>query len=351
MSAFTGKDAAAKRPARAQTRTTPTPAIEARDFEAPIPEDIRTRLGLSTDETVSARIVGPDNAPVVVVLGGISAGRFVAEEPNAPEGQRRGWWSRLARVGGGVDISKVRVLGLDFTPCNVPTPIPITPADQAALVASALDTLGVQKVRAFVGASYGGMVGLAFARCFPKRLEQLVVASAAHRPHPMATAWRGVQRRILAFAAECGRGAEGVALARELAMTTYRTPEEFAERFGGGLTGEESDSDICGYLKSRGEAYVDVMSAARFTSLSGAIDRHCEDPSKITTPTLLIGADSDRLVPLEDMRELADKLAGPTRFVTLTSIYGHDSFLKETDALAPHVRAAIEAPLESDSSA
>ena len=41
-----------------------------------------------------------------------------------------------------------------------------------------------------------------------------------------------VQRRLLAFAHDCGREAEGVALARELAMITYRTPEEFALRFG-----------------------------------------------------------------------------------------------------------------------
>ena len=61
------------------------------------------------------------------------------------------------------------------------------------------------------------MVGLAFAELYPDWAEQLIVVSAAHRAHPQATAWRGIQRRILQFAVAAGRPEEGVALARELA--------------------------------------------------------------------------------------------------------------------------------------
>ena len=64
-----------------------------------------------------------------------------------------------------------------------------------------------------------------------ERVEQLVVISAADRAHPMATAWRSVQRRIVRFALAAAGPAEGLELARALAMATYRSPEEFAARF------------------------------------------------------------------------------------------------------------------------
>ena len=223
-------------------------------------------------------------------------------------------------------------------------------ADQARLLALAMDAAGVERLHGFVGASYGGMVALAFARLFPERVERLAVICAAHRPHPMATAWRGIQRRILAFAADAGRPEEGVALARQLAMTTYRTPEEFAERFTGAIPDGGDDAEVCGYLKARGDAYAAVASPARYASLSAAIDRHSEEPEAIHTPALLVGAESDRLVPIEDIRELADRLGAPARLVELSSPYGHDSFLKDAHLIAPHLRAWLDEPLEDKGS-
>jgi len=44
-------------------------------------------------------------------------------------------------------------------------------------------------------------------------------------------AWRGIQRRAVRLGIEAGRPKEGMKIARELAMTTYRTAEEFADRF------------------------------------------------------------------------------------------------------------------------
>lgn len=324
--------------------------LNAHDIEAPIPIGWTGELGATlTDECVRARLIGPQSAPVIVVLGGISAGRYVADAPppSGPfdaEQQSTAWWSDMVRPGGGVDLNRYRVLGLDFSPLDTQTPLALTPADQAQLVGLALDAAGVETAHAFMGASYGGMVALAFARLFPERVQRLAILCAAHRPHPMATAWRGVQRRILEFAITCGHPEEGAALARELAMTTYRTPEEFDTRFSPGLNG--ATSEACDYLIARGRALASSMSAARYLSLSAAIDRHLEDPSRITTPALLIGFYSDQLVPVADMRALDERLAGPSRLLTFPSLYGHDGFLKETAALA----APIDAFLNKDPS-
>jgi len=309
--------------------------LKARDIDAPIPADWRGELGATLDDDcVRVRLVGPGDAPVVAVLGGISAGRFVADanpDSSGKSGGASGWWETLVRPGGGVDLKRYRVLGLDFSPRQTQAPLALTPADQAQLLTLALDAAGIETLHAFVGASYGGMVALAFARLFPARVQRLVVLCAAHRPHPIATAWRGVQRRILEFAIECGRPEEGAALARELAMTTYRTPDEFDARFTPGLNG--ATSEACDYLIARGRAHASSMSAARYLSLSAAIDRHHEDPACITAPALLIGYYSDQLVPVADMRALHERLGGPSRLLTFPSLYGHDAFLKETDAL------------------
>ena len=94
-----------------------------------------------------------------------------------------------------------------------------------------LDHLGIEKLAAIVGASYGGMVALAFGERYPQRVERLIVISAADQPHPMATAWRSVQRNIARLGSRQRLPTQALELARALAMSTYRSPEEFAARF------------------------------------------------------------------------------------------------------------------------
>jgi homoserine O-acetyltransferase len=84
------------------------------------------------------------------------------------------------------------------------------------------------------------------------------------------------------------------------------------------------------------------MTPERFLSLSASIDRHRVDPEKISTPTLLIGAETDQLVPATQLESLADRLAGPKELHILSSIYGHDMFLKEAVRIGEIVRPFLE---------
>ena len=303
-----------------------------RDVRAVIPEDFRLESGerLTAPEVVG-RIHGEDAGPLVVVAGGISSGRFAA-----------GWWSWAVRAGGPVDLDRARVLAFDFAPGKDEPGVTITTTDQARLLAVLLDGIGEPAVDAFVGASYGGCVGLAFAAAFPERIGQLVAISAAHRSHPAATAWRGVQRRLLAFARDCGREAEGVALARELAMITYRTPEEFALRFAPTPPRAAGGPyPVCDYLIDRGAAYAEVTSAARWIALSDSLDRHAIAPGAVRCPLTVIGFTSDRLVPIEDSRELAARAPNLIRLVEAPSIFGHDAFLKERELVGRALHDAL----------
>ena len=280
------------------------------DRDVTIPADWKLENGEPLGESVfRIRLYGPEAAPLIAVAGGISSGRFIWT------GDDGGWWASLVGPERAVDFARWRVLAFDFAPLN-DRKLEISPADQARLLALALDDLGEPTLHGYIGASYGGMVGLAFAERFPERIGRLCVVSAAHRPSAMGVAWRGVQRRILHLAEAAGRPEEGLALARELAMTTYRTPEEFAARFDTRL-GADGLSEVCRYLIRRGRDYVGAASPQRWASLSASIDRHSVDPSKITTPTTLVACTSDRLTPLADMAELGQSLPRLDRFVTL----------------------------------
>lgn len=292
-------------------------------FEIPVPADL-AHFGTS----VRASALGDRTNAPVVVLGGISANRFPAiRTDGAP-----GWWSGLAGEGQAIDPRHHYIIGFDFAADDTGTSAPST-ADQARVLAAALDTIGISRPTAIVGASYGGMVGLALAAAEPQRIDKLVAICAGAEPHPASTAARELQRRVVSLGLLSGNGEEALAIARGMAMLTYRTPAEFQVRFDGGIA---EDAPLCGsapgaYLKARGQAFRSVMSPGRFLSLSASIDRHRVLPEDVSVPCLIIGADSDQLVFPDQLRRLAEGLGGPAELHLLDSLFGHDMFLKEAE--------------------
>jgi homoserine O-acetyltransferase len=292
-------------------------------FDVPVPADLR-QFGTS----VHASALGDPSNPPVVVLGGISANCFPAVRPDGSPG----WWSGLAGVGQAVDPRHYYVIGIDFAADDTGVTAPST-ADQARVLAAALDAMGVKQPVTIVGASYGGMVGLALAAADPERIAKLVIIGAAAEPHPASTAARELQRRVVSLGLLAGRGDEALAIARGMAMLTYRTPQEFQVRFDGGIA-EDATLSCSGpgaYLRARGQAFRSVMSPGRFLSLSASIDRHRVRPEEVRAPCLIIGADSDQLVFMDQLRRLAEQLGGPVRLHLLDSLFGHDMFLKEAE--------------------
>jgi len=306
-----------------------------------------------SDVKVAWRLVGSPSAPVVVALGGISAGRYVTSA-----GEIKGWWAGIVGPGCALDSAKYRILGLDFLggsggttgPRAGQTDFPsISAYDQAEILRRVIEHLGLPRVHAIVGASYGGMVALAFAERWPDLVSRIVSISAADRSHPMSTAWRSVQRAMVRYALSKGEGAEGLRLARALAMATYRSPEEFAARFNGPPLRSEDRYwfPVEQYLLARGDAYAGSYLAESFVCLSESIDLHQVDATKITVPCALVAVREDQLVPVQDMRSLRARLAGPTELFEISSVYGHDAFLKEAEALRPVFARALGAAGET----
>jgi homoserine O-acetyltransferase len=177
-------------------------------------------------------------------------------------------------------------------------------------------------------------VALAFGERYPERVGHLIVICGADRAHPLATGWRSVQRRIVRLSLEAGRAEEGMQLARALAMTTYRSAEEFAARFDG----EPAHRDggfvfpVEDYLLARGADYAAQHRAQTFLALSESIDLHRVDATRIFVPVTAIAVREDQLVPLSDMRALVARLPR-ARLHEISSFFGHDAFLKEANQL------------------
>lgn len=287
---------------------------------------------------IAWRIAGLASGPVICALGGISAHRRVCcEDP------RLGWWSEVTGPGSAIDTSRFRVLSFDYLggsgESTGPAPGESFPSistyDQAEVLDRLLTHLGIKSLRAIAGGSYGGMVALAFAEKYPERVARLIVIGAADRAHPLSTAWRSIQRRIVRFALQQGNGREGLELARALAMTTYRSAEEFDARFASPATLNGAGQFVFPveeYLFARGRDYSSRYVPEAFLCLSESIDLHRVEAARVCVPVTAVAVREDRLVPLADMRALVARLPAG-RLHEISSLFGHDAFLKESDQL------------------
>lgn len=320
----------------------PAAAVAHREGILDIPEAVTLHHGdVLTGVRVGWRMSGPEGAPIVVALGGISADRRVYLPGDSGTA---GWWREVVGPGLALPIDRLRILAFDYLGGSGESTGPrdgsafpsVSSYDQADVLCRLLNHLGVRRLRAIVGASYGGMVALAFAERYLDRVEQLVVISAADRAHPMATAWRSVQRAMIRFALEQGRASDGVRLARALAMASYRSAEEFSARFADAPVREGGRFvfPVERYLLARGLEYAGRQSPHSVLTLSESIDLHRVDASAVRTPVTVIAIREDQLVPLADMRALVARLP-QAQLQELSSVYGHDAFLKEGEALRP----------------
>jgi len=305
---------------------------------------------------IAYRIVGARAAPVVAVMGGISADRRVCAEPSRDE--TPGWWEAVVGPGRGLDLNHWRVLGIDFLagPGGSSAPEPdgtgtvpsLTPADQANALRVVADHLELPALHAVIGASYGGAVALAFAAAdHADRTRSALVIGSAHRTHPLATAVRVIQRRIVADAIARGEEREGLALARALAMTTYRSQEEFQARFEGepsrGLDGPRFPVED--YLDYHGQIFADRFDARAFLSLSLSMDLHRVDPEQVSVPVTLISMEPDAIAPAHQMLELYEQLGPGHELIHVPSACGHDGFLTDIDVFAGIVERFLDKPL------
>lgn len=289
---------------------------------------------LESDETLERaqlawQCAGPEHAPLVIVLGGISAHARCCTEDGG------GWWESQCGEGRALDTRAYRLLGVDWLGgAHASTPAigtRISSTDQARAILLLINRLGVRQVHLLVGASYGGAVAQHLAALLSARLRRLVLLCAAHRSSAFARAIRHVQRTILDLG---GDSQAALALARELAILGYVTNADIEWRFG------DSD-DVLSWLTHHGAKFAARFNADAYRCLGESLDSHGIDPTAIRTPTTLFGVTEDQLVPPSLLREFARR-APDCRLIEISSAFGHDAFLKEEAVVAGVLVSALE---------
>ena len=304
---------------------------------------------------------GPElgTAPVVVVVGGITASPFPFGDGTANADDSGGaWWPSLLAVDL-IDTAQHTVLcpcwpgnGSTWRGFDDAAALPaVSVSGLADLVACWLDGIGCAMPITFIGASLGGMVGVAFAVRHAERCAKLIAISAGLRPDGWGTATRHLQRELVRDGLRNGDVATGMSRARQIGMLTYRGRDELDVRFGKLAPGLERPP-VAEYLDYHGRRFAERFPVKTFLLLSEAIDRGsiAEDAralrvalEQVTAETIVVGVPGDMLFPWALQVELHRELqaaGAQSSLWKLDSVYGHDAFLADQERLAEVLRGA-----------
>jgi homoserine O-acetyltransferase len=320
-----------------------------------------------------------------------------AAGPAGPGHRYPGWWDHSIGPGRDIDTNRwfvvcPNVLGGCQGTTGPSSPAPdgrpygsrfprITIRDQVAAEAALADALGIERWAAVIGGSMGGMRALEWAVGHPDRLALAVVVACGAAASAEEIGLCSVQNEAIRadpafrggdyYDAAPGEGPHrGMGIARRIGHLSYRSELELDARFGRAPQPGEDPLTAATHGRYSVESYLDHhadklarrFDAGSYVVLSEAMNHHdvgrgrgglAQALGGVRCRVAVAGIDSDRLYPLRLQRELAELLPGRPAVTEISSLYGHDSFLIESDAVGRFIRAALqgEASLEGDESA
>ncbi|AAF10449.1 homoserine O-acetyltransferase family protein [Deinococcus radiodurans] len=215
-------------------------------------------------------------------------------------------------------------------------PVPLSLRDMARVGRALLDSLGVRRVRV-IGASMGGMLAYAWLLECPDLVEKAVIIGAPARHSPWAIGLNTAARSAIALAP----GGEGLKVARQIAMLSYRSPESLSRtQAGQRVPGVPA---VTSYLHYQGEKLAARFDEQTYCALTWAMDAFqpsSADLKAVRAPVLVVGISSDLLYPAAEVRACAAELPHAD-YWELGSIHGHDAFLMDPQDLPERVGAFL----------
>ena len=299
-----------------------------------------------------------------------------------------GWWSGIVGPGLALDTDRFAVVVPNIPGgCQGSTgPSTVSPTgrewgssfpyltirDQIRPIATLADQMGIDAFHTVVGGSMGGMHALEWALEYPSRTKRLGLIATTAVTSADQLGVNSVQIEAIKADPMFAGGdyydqdegpSRGLALARRMALLNYRSAQELNDRFERSWQGKRSPLGDQGrfavesYLDFHGNKFtrrfdansylclVDAMNSHDVTRGRGSLD---EVLGSLTLPTLVLGVDSDRLFPLDQQHTLATHIPGTIDQAdaaqVISSPFGHDGFLIESDAVGAALRALFESP-------
>jgi homoserine O-acetyltransferase/O-succinyltransferase len=330
--------------------------------------------------------LNPSRDNAVLLFTGMSPSAHAASSALDPA---HGWWESMIGPGRPIDTARYYVVCVNSigSPWGSSSPASIDPRTGRTYATSfpevsvediarggheVLRSLGIERARCVIGPSLGGMTALAYAVQFPDAAENLISISGAAAATPFAISLRSLQREIVRSDPawqggqyEPGHGPRtGLRLARKLGTITYRSAEEWQQRFGrqkvteptANPSGFRAEFEIESYLEHQSIRFSETFDANCYLKLSHAMDEfdmrdHGGGSFEIAFAkirarrALVIGVQTDMLFPLHQQREIADTLrAGgvDVEFHPFPSIQGHDSFLVDDERFEPAIGTFLQ---------
>lgn len=248
----------------------------------------------------------------------------------------------------------------------------ITIGDMVNLQRRLVESMGITGLIA-IGGSIGGAQALEWATRHTDLVRASVPVAVTSALGPQSIALNEAGRRAIMadpdwrggeYASEDVFPADGLAIARMIAMTQFHSTESMSARFDRKAATRPSlypsfggTFDVEGYIHYHGAALVRRFDANSHLYLTRAMDLYdlYRDGGaeywldRIEAPMLLLGIRSDWLYPAAGVRELRDRIAArgkQVEYCELDSPDGHDAFLKEwtmlTESIGPFVSTSLD---------
>ena len=324
-----------------------------------------------------------DRSNAVLILTGLSPSAHATSSEADPT---EGWWDPMIGPGRPIDTDRNFVICVNsLGSCKGSTgPASENPEtgkpyrlsfpdfliqDIASSALLVLESLEIKQLHAVIGPSMGGMSCLALLQMKPDVARHFLAISTAMRAEPFGISIRSLQREMVVHDPAWNGGAytdskwpeTGMRLARKLGMISYRSAEEWKERFGRTVQNRYNERlfgmhfNIESYLESAAKNFIRHFDPCCYLYLSRAIDlfdisSNFENPVLAFAGTqlesaLIIGVETDILWPNRQQQEIVEVFTAngvDSSLEILPSIQGHDSFLVDYERFCPAVGKYIK---------
>ncbi|MFU8780043.1 MAG: homoserine O-acetyltransferase MetX [Kiritimatiellia bacterium] len=300
-----------------------------------------------------------------------------------------GWWDAMIGPGRGIDTRYYHVICANILggckgttgpasrnplmdkPYGADFPV-ITVGDIVDVHVLLLRHLGVEKLAAVIGGSFGGMQVLEWLVRYPAMVDHAVCIATAACLSAQALAFDSLARTMITEDAGWYKGdyyahgegpVRGLAHARQLGHITYLSQEIMMEKFGRerrDLADEDLSTaripefQVASYLAYQGQKFVSRFDANSYLRIMMAMDQFDlkgRSPgglegafAAVSAKVLVVAVKSDWLFPPAQSKEIAHALLRAGKNVSycqLDAPYGHDAFLVDIDNLVQAVSAFL----------